>query len=147
MSEIELPTDAQQLAELVGRVFYERDKASQGLGIRLLEIRPGYAREEMTVRADMVNSHGICHGGFIFTLADAVFAFACNSHNHSAVAASCSIDFLLPAYEGDVLRAEAVERSLSNRTGVYDVSVTNQEGRCVALFRGRAHRKNLPVVG
>jgi acyl-CoA thioesterase len=146
MTATNLPTDPQQLAELLGRVMYERDKASQGMGIRLVEIRPGYTRMEMTVQPEMVNHHGTCQGGFVFLLADAAFAFACNSHNQSAVATACTIDFLLPSYPGDKLMAEAVERSRSKRTGVYDIAVTNQEGRCIALFRGKSHGTNDPVI-
>ena len=82
----------------------------------------------MTVRADMLNGHAICHGGFIFTLADSAFAFACNSYNLNTVASGCGIDFLAPAREGDVLTAGAHERSAAGRTGVYDIEVTNQRG-------------------
>lgn len=88
----------------------------------------------------MLNGHRTCHGGFIFALADSAFAFACNSRNESTVAAGCQIDYLIPGQEGDVLTAEAVERSLSGKTGIYDISVFNQEGRLIALFRGKSHR-------
>src|SRR5262252_3811507 len=87
---------AERLAEAVGRAMYARDFASQALGIALEEIRAGYARMRMIVRKDMVNGHDICHGGFIFTLADSTFAFACNSHDHVTVAQSASIEFLAP---------------------------------------------------
>jgi acyl-CoA thioesterase len=133
---------AQQLAELAGKTMYERDPASQRLGMTLDEIRPGYARISMRVREDMLNGHGTCHGGYIFMLADSAFAFACNSHNFNTVGAGCSIDYLSPGREGDLLTAEAVEQALSGKTGVYDVVVTNQEGRKVALFRGKSHRVN-----
>jgi acyl-CoA thioesterase len=133
---------AQQLAELAGKTMYERDPASQRLGMTLDEIRPGYARMSMRVRDDMLNGHGTCHGGYIFMLADSAFAFACNSHNFNTVGAGCSIDYLSPGREGDLLTAEAVEQALSGKTGVYDVVVTNQEGRKVALFRGKSHRVN-----
>jgi acyl-CoA thioesterase len=132
----------QQLAELAGRTMYERDPASQRLGMTLDQIRPGYARMSMRVREDMLNGHGTCHGGYIFMLADSAFAFACNSHNFNTVGAGCSIDYLAPGREGDVLSAEAVEQALSGKTGVYDIVVTNQEGRKVALFRGKSHRVN-----
>ena len=130
----------QALAELAGKTMYERDPASQALGMTLAEIRPGYARMSMPVRADMLNGHGTCHGGYIFMLADSAFAFACNSHNFNTVGAGCTIDYLSPGREGDVLVAEAVEQALSGKTGVYDVVVANQEGRTVALFRGKSHR-------
>jgi acyl-CoA thioesterase len=100
----------------------------------------------MTVRADMVNGHAICHGGLIFTLADSAFAFACNSHNLTTVASGCTIEFLAPAHEGDELTASAIERSVAGRTGVYDIEVTNQRGEVIALFRGKSHRIKGHVV-
>jgi len=132
--------DPQALAELAGKTMYERDPASKGLGMTLDEIRPGYARMSMRVRADMLNGHASCHGGFIFTLADSAFAFACNSHNFNTVGAGCTIDYLAPGREGDILTAEAVEQALAGKTGVYDVTVTNAEGKTIALFRGKSHR-------
>ena len=93
----------------------------------------------MTVRADMLNGFDICHGGFITTLADSAFAFACNARNEMTVASGLSIDFLAPAREGDRLTAEAREVSLAGRTGVYDVSVRNQRGEAIAVFRGRSY--------
>ena len=134
--------DAQQLAELAGRTMYERDPASQQLGMTLDAIRPGYARMSMRVRGDMLNGHGTCHGGYIFMLADSAFAFACNSHNFNTVGAGCSIDYLSPGREGELLTAQAQEQALSGKTGVYDIVVTNEEGRKVALFRGKSHRVN-----
>jgi acyl-CoA thioesterase len=133
-------SDPQALAELAGKTMYERDPASQALGMTLDAIRPGYARMRMQVREDMLNGHGTCHGGFIFTLADSAFAFACNSHNLNAVGAGCTIDYLAPGRAGDVLVAEAVEQALAGKTGVYDVVVTDQDGRKIALFRGKSHR-------
>ena len=132
--------DAQTLAELAGKTMYERDQATQALGMTLDEIRPGYARMSMPVRADMLNGHATCHGGYIFMLADSAFAFACNSHNFNTVGAGCSIDFLAPGRAGDMLAAEAVEQALAGKTGVYDVTVTNQDGSTIALFRGKSHR-------
>jgi acyl-CoA thioesterase len=110
------------------------------------EVRPGYARLALIVRPDMLNGHAICHGGVIFSLADSAFAFACNSHNQNTVASGCSIDFLAPAKAGDELSAEAVERALLGRIGVYDVTVTNSEGRTIALFRGRSYRITGEVI-
>jgi len=132
--------DPQALAELAGKTMYERDPASRALAMTLIEIRPGYARMSMPVRADMLNGHGTCHGGYIFMLADSAFAFACNSHNFNTVGAGCTIDYLAPGHEGDLLVAEAVEQALSGKTGVYDIVVSNQEGRKLALFRGKSHR-------
>ena len=133
-------SDPQRLAELAGKTMYERDPASQALGMTLDAIRPGYARMSMRVRDDMLNGHGTCHGGYIFMLADSAFAFACNSHNVNTVGAGCTIDYLAPGRAGDMLVAEAVEQALSGKTGVYDVVVTDQDGRKVALFRGKSHR-------
>lgn len=137
---------AQALAERAGKIMYDRDPASQGLGMSLDEIRPGYARMSMTVRPDMLNGHASCHGGFIFALADSAFAFACNSHNFVTVGASCTIDYLAPGREGDRLTAEAVEMSLAGKTGIYDIKVSNQEGKTIALFRGKSHRVSGHVV-
>jgi acyl-CoA thioesterase len=133
-------SDPQALAELAGKTMYERDPASQALGMLLAEIRPGYARMTMPVRRDMLNGHQTCHGGYIFMLADSAFAFACNSHNHNTVGAGCTIDYLAPGREGDLLTAEATEQALAGKTGVYDIRVVNQEGRTIALFRGKSHR-------
>ncbi|UOD31395.1 hydroxyphenylacetyl-CoA thioesterase PaaI [Massilia violaceinigra] len=141
----------QALAELAGKTMFERDPASQALGMLLAEIRPGYARMTMPVRRDMLNGHQTCHGGYIFMLADSAFAFACNSHNLNTVGAGCTIDYLAPGREGDLLTAVAIEQALSGKTGVYDITVTNQDGRTVALFRGKSHRvtgnvAELPLV-
>jgi acyl-CoA thioesterase len=132
--------DPQQLAELAGKTMYDNDPASQALGMVLAAIGPGYARMTMTVRPDMLNGHRTCHGGYIFMLADSAFAFACNSHNFNTVGAGCTIDYLAPGREGDVLTAEAVEQALTGKTGVYDVTVTNAAGARIALFRGKSHR-------
>lgn len=139
-------TDADALAWSVGQAMYAADAASQALGMRVLAVGPGRATLTMQVRADMLNGHRTCHGGLIFSLADSAFAFACNSRNVSTVASGCTIDFLAPALEGDVLTAEAQERSLAGRTGVYDVTVFNQDGRAVALFRGRSYRIKGQIV-
>ncbi len=132
--------DPQALAELAGKTMFERDPASQALGMLLAEIGPGYARMTMPVREDMLNGHRICHGGYIFMLADSAFAFACNSHNHNTVGSGCTIEYLAPGHLGDMLTAEAQERALAGKTGVYDVKVSNQDGRIVALLRGKSHR-------
>ena len=138
--------EAAALARATGEHMYARDRATQGLGIALLDVRPGYARMQMVVRKDMLNGHAMCHGGFIFTLADSTFAFACNSYNVQTVAAGCTIEFLAPAFEGEQLQAEAVEQSRSGKTGVYDVVVTNPEGRKIALMRGKSHQLKGAVV-
>ena len=133
-------SDPQSVAEASARAMYEQDRASQALGMRVLEVRPGYARLAMKIREDMVNGHQLCHGGLIFTLADSAFAFACNTYDLVTVASSGTIEFLLSGRLGDELTATAEERTRSKRTGVYDVSVHNQRGECVALFRGRSHQ-------
>ena len=134
------PEEAQRLAERVAADMNLRDRATNALGIRVESCGPGRADLAMTVRGDMLNGHAICHGGFIFTLADSAFAYACNSYNLVTVASGCSIDFLAPAREGDVLTARGVERSASGRTGVYDIEVFNQRGEKIALFRGKSYR-------
>lgn len=136
------PTEdpAHALARDVAAAMWNRDAASQALGMALVEVTPGAATLAMPVRADMLNGHGICHGGFMFTLADSAFAYACNSHNQNTVASACAIDFLAPARKGDVLEAEAVERARGRRTGVYDITVRVRGGKTVALFRGKSHR-------
>lgn len=132
--------DAQQLADSVAQAMWSRDNATQALGMVIVSVSPGQATLAMTVRPDMVNGHHICHGGLIFTLADSAFAYACNSYNQNTVASACSIDFLAPATEGDVLEAECVERALTRRTGVYDTTVRIRGGKTVALFRGKSAR-------
>jgi acyl-CoA thioesterase len=130
----------QELAEAVGREMYRLDRSSHFLRIALDEIRPGYARMTMKVTEDMVNGHGMCHGGFIYTLADSAFAYSCNSHNQNTVASGCAIEYLAPAQVGDVLTAIGEERTLAGRSGVYDIEVSAQDGRRIALFRGKSRR-------
>jgi acyl-CoA thioesterase len=140
------PQEAQALAERVAEGMYSRDRASQALGMKIVRVGPGLAELNMSVRGDMLNGHAICHGGFIFALADSTFAFACNSYNLTTVASGCAIDFMAPAREGDVLTATARERSASGRTGVYDIEVRNQRSETIALFRGKSYRIKGHVV-
>jgi acyl-CoA thioesterase len=121
------------------------DRASQNLKLQILDVAPGSVRVSMTVRPEMVNGHGLCHGGIIFTLADSAFAFACNSHGEPMVAAGASIEFLAPASAGELLTALATEVSRGARHGIYDVRVTKNSGEAVALFRGRCARLRLPT--
>jgi acyl-CoA thioesterase len=121
------------------------DLASQNLGLDILEVAPGSVRATMTVRPEMLNGHGLCHGGIIFTLADSAFAFACNSHGVPMVAAGASIEFLAPSSAGELLTALATEVSRGARHGIYDVRVTKNSGEAVALFRGRCARLRLPT--
>jgi len=130
---------AKALAERVGAAMFAADRASrETMGMELLACEPGRAVMRMAVQPLHLNGHQICHGGFIFTLADSTFAFACNSRNHNTVAAGCSIEFLKPAHAGDVLTCEGVEQAQSGRHGVYDMRVTNQHGHAIALFRGKS---------
>jgi acyl-CoA thioesterase len=133
------PTDmqAQQTAKRCAELMWADDDASQSLGMQLVSVGPGRAVLSMKVRPDMANGHGIAHGGFMFTLADSAFAFACNSHNRRTVAQGCDIAFLVPVRSGDVLEAEAVERWRQGRNGIYDVTVRCGD-QVVAEFRGRS---------
>ena len=137
----------QQVAEYVRDGMLKNDAATQGLGMNVLEIGPGRATVTMTVRADMLNGHAICHGGFISTLADSAFAFACNSYDELTVASGFAIDFLAPARKDDLLTARCVEVSKAGRTGVYDTDVINQREERIAIFRGRSYTlKGKPAV-
>jgi acyl-CoA thioesterase len=127
------------IAAKVGETMFAVDVASKvTMGMELLLCAPGHARMRMQVREFHLNGHGICHGGFIFTLADSTFAFACNSHNNNAVAAAASIEFLKPAQLGDVLTSSGVEQVLVGRHGVYDMTVRNQRDEVIAVFRGKS---------
>ncbi len=131
--------DAQALAAEVGRSMFAEDVASQQtLGMELLSCEPGRAVMRMAIKPLHLNGHKICHGGFIFTLADSTFAFACNSRNIATVAAGASIEFLRPVQVGDVLTCVGEERHQSGRHGIYDMKVTNQQGEVVAEFRGKS---------
>ena len=125
------------LARACADAMWKEDDASSGLGMAIVDIGPGRATLTMTVRPDMVNGQRIAHGGFIFTLADSAFAFACNSHNHRAVAAQGSISFIKPGKLGDLLVATAREISRSGRSGIYDVRVTVGD-EVIAEFRGHS---------
>lgn len=108
--------------------------------------KPGSAVASFEVRSSMVNGYGICHGGYIFALADSAFAFACNTYDRITVAAGASIDFIKPVRSGDRLQATAVEANRGGRTGVYDVEVTNQRNEVVAIFRGRSYSTREPIL-
>ena len=131
-----------ELARAVAAAMWADDAASSGLGMRLVSVAAGRAVLEMPVRADMVNGHGIAHGGFVFTLADSAFAFACNSRNRRTVAQACDIVFVTPAKLGDILVAEAVERASYGRNGIYDVTVRRGDNELIAEFRGRSRQIN-----
>jgi acyl-CoA thioesterase len=136
----------QARAERAAAALFARDRAAQALGMHIVAVSPGGAHVTMRVRPDMLNGHGSCHGGVIFALADSAFAFACNSHNEATVAAAASIDFLTAAAEGDELTAEAHELWRARRNGIYEITVFNQDGARIALFRGRSHRIDGQVV-
>ncbi|MDH4052987.1 MAG: hydroxyphenylacetyl-CoA thioesterase PaaI [Rubrivivax sp.] len=137
----------QQVAERVRDAMLADDRASRALGMQVLEVGPGRAVLQMTVRDDMLNGHDICHGGLIATLADSAFAFACNAYNELTVASGFAIDLLAPGRGGDVLTASCHEVHKAGRSGVYDAEVVNQRGERVAAFRGRSHTvKGKPVV-
>ena len=133
------PMPPQAVADHVRHGMLANDRATRALGMEISAMGPGHATITMAVRADMLNGFDTCHGGYITTLADSAFAFACNSHNTMTVASGLSVDFLAPGREGDVLTARAVEVSLAGRTGVYDVTVRNQRGELIAVFRGRSY--------
>lgn len=140
-------SDPQQTAERVRDAMYAADRATQALGIVVEAIAPGGATLSMRVRDDMLNGHEICHGGLISTLADSAFAYACNSYDELTVASGFAVDFVAPGRRGDVLHARCEEVSRAGRTGVYDVTVTNQRGERIAVFRGRSYTlKGKPAV-
>jgi acyl-CoA thioesterase len=125
------------LARACADAMWQEDDASKGLGMEIIEVRPGQATMAMTVQPHMVNGQRIAHGGFIFLLADSTFAFACNSHNERAVAAQCNISFIKPGKLGDRLVATAREISRTGRSGIYDISVTVDD-TVIAEFRGHS---------
>ncbi|WP_158816647.1 hydroxyphenylacetyl-CoA thioesterase PaaI [Methylocapsa sp. S129] len=131
-------TSAQSLAQACADTMWRDDQASKTLGMTIQRVAPGEAMLLMTVRQDMTNSHGICHGGFIFTLADSAFAFACNTYGQRTVAQQCAVTFIRPGRAGETLTAHAVERSKTDRSGIYDVTVRDGQGKTVAEFRGHS---------
>ena len=138
---------AQETAEWVRDGMFARDRAAQGLKMRITHIAPGEATIEMPVSELMLNGFDICHGGYITTLGDTALAYACNSYNEMTVASGLSVDFVAPGKPGEVLVAVAREVSQAGRTGVYDVRISNQQGELIALFRGRSYRmKGKPTV-
>ena len=148
MSEASLTAERerQRVAEAVRDEMFSNDTAARSLGMEVEAIGPGSARISMTVRADMLNGFAICHGGLIATLADTAFAYACNSHNELTVAAGIVVDFIAPAHEGERLTADAREVALKGRTGVYDITVINQDKKTVAVLRGRSYTQKGKTV-
>jgi acyl-CoA thioesterase len=129
---------ADEIAKRCAEAMWAEDHASRGLGMELIDIGPGRARIAMTVTKAMVNGHGTCHGGYIFTLADSAFAFACNSHGPRSVAQQCAVTYLAPGREGMRLIAEASERQRGPRSGITDVTVRDEAGNVIAEFRGHS---------
>ena len=127
-----------ELARACAAAMYANDRASRGVGISIAEVRTGYARLSLTITSEMLNGFGICHGGFIFTLADTAFACACNSRNDVNLAQQCSIEYKRPGRAGDRLSASAEQLSQEGRYGRYRVRVTDQDNRLIALFEGRS---------
>jgi acyl-CoA thioesterase len=137
--------DAVHRARAAVHSLYLADLASQSLGIEIIDVAPGRVQIAMTVRPDMVNGYGMCHGGIVFAFADSAFAFACNSHGDPMVAAGASIEFLAPTPSGERLTATATEVACSARHGIYDVAVTAASGAALAHFRGRCSRLRGPA--
>ena len=134
------------LAARVAAAMFARDKAAHTLGLEILETGVGFSRVAFTIREDMLNAHNTAHGGYVFALADAAFAYACNSRNQSNLALQCSISFAAPALEGMRLIATARERARGGRTGTYDIEVTNEAGDVIAFFRGTSYRVASSIV-
>ena len=122
------------------------DMFSQWLGITVLEIKEGYSNIQMTVRPEMINGFGIVHGGIAFSLADSAFAFACNNRNNLSVALDTSINFLKPVKVGDILIAEAIEIHNGRTTGLYHITISNQDKITVAVFKGTCFRTGKELV-
>ncbi len=133
-----LPGGPEELARACAEAMWAEDRASRGLGMELMDVGPGRARLEMVVTDAMLNGYGMCHGGFIFALADSAFAFACNTYGERVVAQQCSITFLRPGKAGDRLVAVAQERARAKRSGLYDIRVATPDGGVVAEFRGHS---------
>jgi len=133
---------AQEIADRSSGAMWRNDDASQSLGIVIEKVQPGIATVSLQVEKRHTNGHDICHGGYIFTLADTAFAFACNSYNQVAVAQQNSISFVAPGKLGDTLTATATEVHRAARSGVYDAIVVNQDNETIALFRGNSRLLN-----
>ncbi len=130
--------DAAAIARACAERMWAEDSASRGLGMELVSVEPGRATLTMTIGDKMVNGHKIAHGGYIFTLADSTFAFACNTYDQRCVAQHCSITFVNPGRLGDRLTARGVEQHRAGRSGIYDITVTRDDGTVIAEFRGHS---------
>jgi len=134
--------DALEMAQACADAMWADDKASRAMGMQIEKVGPGFAVLSMSVGVDMVNGHGLCHGGYIYSLADSALAFACNSRNQRHVARHCQIAYLAPGRLGMRLLAEARERYRGERNGIYDVTVRTEAGETIAEFRG--HSRSIP---
>lgn len=141
-----VPNDKDLLAKTVVGQMMEKDRFSQWLGIEVLEVREGYAKIRTVLREEMLNGFGVIHGGIPFSLADSAFAFACNNRNNLSLALDTSINFTKSTQPGDVLTAEAKELHNGRSTGLYLISVTNQHGEPVALFKGTCFRTGKTLI-
>lgn len=139
-------TEKDLMAKKVVEYMMEHDLFSQWLGIKVLEIKEGYSKIKMTVRKEMINGFGIVHGGIAFSLADSAFAFACNNRNVLSVALDTSINFIKPVHVDDVLIAEAREKHNGKSTGLYYITITNQNNHEVALFKGLCYRTDKQLI-
>lgn len=133
-------TSPTHLAQRCAEQMFAQDTCAQSMGMTIDRVDSGFAQVSMIIAPNMLNGHQTCHGGQLFSLADTAFAYACNSQGLAAVASGCSIDFIRPGFSGDRLTACAEVRHQGKKTGLYDVEITNQDGKTVAWFRGRAHR-------
>ena len=138
---------ADELARRVAECLHAREGTGSAWNTEIEEVREGYARIAMIVRADMLNGKSIAHGGMIFALADTAFAYACNSRNVNTVAQSATVNFLAPGQLGDRLVAEAREEALTGRSGVYHVTVRNQKDEIIAVFQGLSRSIGGPILG
>jgi acyl-CoA thioesterase len=139
--------DNNEHAMAVVQHMMQHDRFSQWLGINIVEVRTGYSKISMTVRDEMINGFGIVHGGIAFSLADSAFAFACNNRNVLSVALDTSINFIKPVHVGDILHAEAVELHNGRSTGLYQITINNQQGHSIALFKGTCFRTHKKLLG
>jgi acyl-CoA thioesterase len=133
-------------ANRAAATMWSGDRASQSLGMEITSVEPGRAVVTMPIRNDMLNGLDVCHGGLVFSLADTAMAFASNAHDDIAFAVTADMTWLRPAVEGDLLTASVTQEVRAGRTGVYDVTVVNQDGETVALFRGRVRHTGRPLT-
>lgn len=142
-----MTADSKQQAHIFVKRLWDNDTASQSLNIKILSVDAGAVSIQMMVTENMLNGHETCHGGYIFSLADSCFAFACNSREAAMVAQQCSINYCQPAFKNQTLTANAREVQMKGRSGIYDVEVVNEDGEIIAIFRGLARQIKQPPSG